>query len=93
LVKILLGTLQPSYGTIKGAGFNAFYIDQDYSVINNVLTVYQQAQQFNAGALQEHEIRIRLNRFLFSADDLDKPCIVLSGGEKVRISVFLMKLI
>lgn len=85
LVKILLGALQPSYGTIKGAGFNAFYIDQDYSVINNVLTVYQQAQQFNAGALQEHEIRIRLNRFLFSADDLDKPCIVLSGGEKMRL--------
>ena len=85
MVKILLGALQPSYGTIKRAGFNAFYIDQDYSVIDEVLTVYEQAQQFNTGALQEHEIRTRLNRFLFSADDLDKLCIALSGGEKMRL--------
>ncbi|MCG8384447.1 MAG: ATP-binding cassette domain-containing protein, partial [Cytophagales bacterium] len=35
--------------------------------------------------LQEHEIKIRLNRFLFVKDYWDKPCSVLSGGEKMRL--------
>jgi len=61
------------------------YIDQDYSLINNALSVYEQAQQYNSGILQEHEIKIRLNRFLFGKSDWDKPCSVLSGGEKMRL--------
>jgi ATPase subunit of ABC transporter with duplicated ATPase domains len=35
--------------------------------------------------LQEHDIRMRLNRFLFSQNDLDKSCNSLSGGEKMRL--------
>jgi ATPase subunit of ABC transporter with duplicated ATPase domains len=35
--------------------------------------------------LQEHEIKIRLNRFLFTREHWDKPCAVLSGGEKMRL--------
>jgi len=35
--------------------------------------------------LQEHEIKIRLNRFLFSKEDWDKSCNTLSGGEKMRL--------
>jgi ATPase subunit of ABC transporter with duplicated ATPase domains len=63
----------------------AIYIDQDYSLINNKLSVYEQAEEFNSGALQEHDIKIRLNRFLFTREDWDKPCIALSGGEKMRL--------
>jgi ATPase subunit of ABC transporter with duplicated ATPase domains len=47
--------------------------------------VYEQAQKFNSAALQEHEVKIRLNRFLFSKEDWDKPCGILSGGEKMRL--------
>jgi ATPase subunit of ABC transporter with duplicated ATPase domains len=47
--------------------------------------VYEQAQQFNTAALQEHEIKIRLHRFLFTKEDWDKPCAVLSGGERMRL--------
>jgi ATPase subunit of ABC transporter with duplicated ATPase domains len=47
--------------------------------------VYEQAQKFNTSALQEHEIKIRLNRFLFIKDDWDKFCSSLSGGEKMRL--------
>ncbi len=61
------------------------YIDQDYSLLDNKLKVYEQAQQFNVSALQEHEIKIRLNRFLFAKDDWDKPCSALSGGERMRL--------
>jgi ATPase subunit of ABC transporter with duplicated ATPase domains len=54
-------------------------------LIDNSLSVYQQAQQFNSGALQEHDIKIRLNRFLFTKEYWDKPCKALSGGEKMRL--------
>lgn len=33
----------------------------------------------------EHELKTRLNRFLFTKDDWDKTCSALSGGEKMRL--------
>lgn len=85
LIRILLGQILPSQGTIDRSDFKHIYMDQDYSLIDNHLTVYEQAQKFNSGALQEHEIKIRLNRFLFAKDYWDKPCAALSGGEKMRL--------
>lgn len=85
VIKIILGELEPLAGTIDRAAINAIYIDQDYSLIDNKLNVYEQAQQFNSGALQEHDIKIRLNRFLFTKDYWSKPCKALSGGEKMRL--------
>lgn len=85
LIKMILGKLQPQSGTINHADVKAIYIDQDYSLIDNHLSVYEQAQQYNSGALQEHDIKIRLNRFLFTKEYWDKPCSALSGGEKMRL--------
>lgn len=85
LIKIMLGVLQPGTGTIDRAAVKTVYIDQDYSLIDNTLTVYEQAQQSNSGILQEHEIKIRLSRFLFTKEYWDKPCSSLSGGEKMRL--------
>ncbi|MCE7057049.1 ATP-binding cassette domain-containing protein [Algoriphagus sp. AGSA1] len=85
LIKIILGQLETQTGTVYRADNKAVYIDQDYSLIDNQLKVYEQAQQFNVSSLQEHEIKIRLNRFLFTKDDWDKPCSALSGGEKMRL--------
>lgn len=85
LIKMILGQLQPKVGVIEKADFKAIYIDQDYSLIDQTLSVYEQAQQFNSGTLQEHDVKIRLNRFLFAKDDWDKPCSALSGGEKMRL--------
>lgn len=85
LIKIILGELVPGQGSIYRADNQSVYIDQDYSLIDNTLTVYQQAQRFNSTSLQEHEVKTRLNRFLFGKDDWDKSCTVLSGGEKMRL--------
>jgi ATPase subunit of ABC transporter with duplicated ATPase domains len=49
------------------------------------MKVYDMAQSFNHSGLQEHEIKIRLNRFLFSKDTWDKSCMFLSGGERMRL--------
>jgi len=35
--------------------------------------------------LQEHDIKTRLNRFLFTKEYWDKPCKALGGGEKMRL--------
>ncbi|TNE81354.1 MAG: ABC-F family ATP-binding cassette domain-containing protein [Bacteroidetes bacterium] len=87
LIKLLLGELVPQHGKLVRAPFHAVYIDQDYSLLNKELSVYQQAQIFNQSALQEHEVKIRLSRFLFSQEYWDKPCSHLSGGEKMRLSL------
>ena len=51
------------------------------------LNLYEQAQQFNINRLEEHEVKIRLDRFLFSRDEWDKTCECLSGGEKMRLMI------
>ncbi|WP_045459705.1 ribosomal protection-like ABC-F family protein [Sporocytophaga myxococcoides] len=85
LIKIILGEIKPLIGTIYKADCKTVYIDQEYSIIDNDFSVYEQAQTFNSTSLQEHEVKIRLNRFLFTKDDWDKSCSVLSGGEKMRL--------
>lgn len=85
LIKMILGYLAPTTGALSSQAGKTVYIDQDYSLINNQLTVYDQAQVFNHSALQEHEIKIRLTRFLFTKEYWDKPCSTLSGGEKMRL--------
>lgn len=85
LIRMMLGELHPTSGTLDRATVKTIYIDQDYSLINNTLSVYEQAQQFNSGALQEHDIKIRLNHFLFTREYWDKSCRALSGGEKMRL--------
>lgn len=87
LIKLILGELQATTGHVYRADARSAYIDQDYSLINNSLTVYEQAQQFNSSTLQEHEIKTRLNRFLFTKESWEKPCIALSGGERLRLTL------
>ena len=85
LLQIILGIVQPVIGKIYRAKNRAVYIDQDYSLINNGLTVYEQAQRFNYSAMEEHWIKTCLDRFLFAKEDWEKPCSVLSGGERMRL--------
>lgn len=85
LIKIITGKTGVKTGTVYLAESKSVYIDQDYSLIDNQLKVYEQVQQLNVSALQEHELKTRLNRFLFTKDDWDKSCCALSGGEKMRL--------
>lgn len=85
LIRMILGRLEPQSGSIVRAGSETIYMDQDYSLIDDALSVYEQAQAYNSGALQEHEVKVRLNRFLFTSAYWDKPCKALSGGEKMRL--------
>lgn len=84
-IKLILEELKPKIGSLKITDCEMIYIDQDYSLINNDITVYQQAQQSNYSGLEEHDIKMRLNRFLFAQSHWDKPCRYLSGGERMRL--------
>ena len=85
LVKIITNQLKPQTGAAYIAENRSVYIDQDYSLIRNDLTVYAQAEHFNTSSLTEGEVKSRLNRFLFTKEDWDKQCAVLSGGERMRL--------
>lgn len=74
-------------GSIFRTPVTITYIDQEYSIISNNATVYEQAQQYNHNNIEEHEVKIRLNRYLFGKDTWDKPCHTLSGGEKMRLTL------
>ncbi|MDR0368434.1 MAG: ATP-binding cassette domain-containing protein, partial [Bacteroidales bacterium] len=85
LIRLISGEREPTCGSLFRADNKILYIDQEYSLISSRLNVYEQTQAFNNSALQESEIKTRLNRFLFSKDVWNKPCAVLSGGEKMRL--------
>ncbi|ASW74412.1 ABC transporter ATP-binding protein [Chryseobacterium piperi] len=85
LIKLLLGNLKPFAGEIRKADFNVIYIDQEYSLIDKTLTIYEFAQKFNDHGLQESEVKTLLSRFLFGKETWDKKGEVLSGGERLRL--------
>lgn len=86
LVGLITGRLAPSEGAIERAEFSSIYIDQEYALIRNDLTVYAQAEQYNSQQLPEHEVKMLLSRYLFPHDSWEKPCAKLSGGEKMRLA-------
>ncbi len=65
---------------------HCLYLDQEYSCIDNELTVYEQLQSCNHRK-PEHEIKMLLHRFLFTATTWDKKCRNLSGGEKMKLAL------
>lgn len=76
LLKLIGGELKTSF----------VYLDQEYSLISNERTILQQAEHFNHRHLPEHELKTILNRYLFPSSAWNKPCRLLSGGEKMRLA-------
>jgi len=86
LIKLILGQLVPSEGSLLRTDFEYLYIDQEYSLIDDSLTVYEQVVKFNSRHFLEHELKTLLHRFLFTVDMWDKTCDKLSGGEKMKLT-------
>ena len=57
----------PSQGVLSRAEFKYIYLNQEYSIIHNGLTILEQAETFNNRNLPEHEIKTILSRYLFPA--------------------------
>ncbi|MCH3995739.1 MAG: ATP-binding cassette domain-containing protein [Prevotella sp.] len=84
-VRLLLGELKPTEGKIVKSHFSYAYLDQECSRLNRPGTVLELAEQYNAGHLPDHEVKLRLNRALFPKETWDKCCRDLSGGERMRL--------
>ncbi|GAB3512826.1 ABC-F family ATP-binding cassette domain-containing protein [Emticicia fontis] len=85
LLKLITGALEPLAGEIYRADFKYLYVDQNYSIINNQLTVFEQTQQFNERHLPEHELKMLLIYHQFPKELWDRKCVGLSGGEKMKL--------
>lgn len=85
LLKLLVGELQPRVGEVLKTDFSYLFLDQEYSKVNSSQCVLELAQAYNYHHLLDHEIKMRLHRALFPKEMWDKPCQVLSGGERMRL--------
>lgn len=87
LLKLIYGTLQTTDGKInRRDGLNIMYLDQEYSCIDDELTVYGLLEVCGSNR-PEHELKMLLNRFLFTSSMWDKKCGTLSGGEKMKLAL------
>lgn len=87
LLKLITGALQPTGGEMfRREALNILYLDQEYSCLDNNLTVYGQLEACGSNK-PEHELKMLLNRFLFTSTTWDKKCGSLSGGEKMKLAL------
>ena len=87
LLKLITGSLRPTNGEMfRNEALSILYLDQEYSCLDNDLTVYGQLEACNSKR-PEHELKMLLNRFLFTSSTWDKKCGSLSGGEKMKLAL------
>ena len=86
-VKTLMDLVPPLSGSFMyGHQIEVGYFDQQLAQFSSGKTVLEELWD-EYPDLDRTEIRSVLGRFLFSADDVFKTVDVLSGGEKVRLSL------
>jgi len=87
LLKIITRVLTPAEGSYNSAPFSYFYLDQNYSMIDPKLSVYEQIQEHNNRRLEEDELKELLAYSQFTPATFDKKCAGLSGGERMKLSL------
>ncbi len=91
LLKLITGELIPSEGKINLHSSNFAFLDQNVSILERELTVYENLKKYSdknsKTKIPEHELRIKLARFLFRGEDAFKKAKYLSGGEKMRAGI------
>lgn len=85
LIQLLIGELRPTLGEVRRGEFSYIYLDQQYKQVHVEKTILELAREYNRNHLQDHEIKLRLNRALFPSETWDKSCQILSGGERMRL--------
>ena len=87
LLRLIAGVRRPGEGrVVLGHKVVPGYQSQEFAeTIPPEASVLEIAKRAAPGAT-ERDLRTRLGSFGFSADDVAKPCGVLSGGEKIRLA-------
>ncbi len=86
LLKLIAGEATPDVGTVTvGASVKlGYYAQHAMELLDGALTVLEQLQHAYPRASQG-SLRNLLGAFGFTGDEVDKPCRVLSGGERARV--------
>ena len=89
LLKLLSGHLVPQSGRVViGHRIIIGYQAQEFSdLLNDELSVYDAVRQMLPAAASLASVANVLGSFGFSGDAMNKPCGVLSGGEKIRLQM------
>ena len=90
LAKIITRQLAITEGELSIADFNHLYLDQEYSMLNNALTVFEQVEKFNSRSLTEQELKDILHYHHLPHTAWVRPCHALSGGEKMKLTLCCM---
>jgi ATP-binding cassette, subfamily F, member 3 len=86
-LKTITGEIEPLDGGLTwGANVNLDYFDQELARLNNSAIVFDEMATA-APRATEGELRGYLARFLFTGDDIYKPVVALSGGERSRLAL------
>jgi ATP-binding cassette subfamily F protein uup len=89
LLKLLVGQLQPTEGTVKVGQLTRFnYVDEGRLQLNDELTVLDEAAdgtEFVQWGESKISVRSYLKRFLFADERITTQVKYLSGGERSRL--------
>lgn len=83
LFRAVLGELSPAHGALYIGVARIGILDQQVSLLRDDLSLLDNLRLASPDT-PEHELRIRLGRFLFWGDEVTKIVRVLSGGERMR---------
>jgi len=90
LLRMLAGVDPPDTGDVHaGHGLRLGYYAQEHENLDIDRSVLENMKSA-APDLGETDVRKVLGSFLFSGDDVAKPALVLSGGEKTRLSLAML---
>lgn len=92
LIKTIMGTLEPLEGTYSFyKKIKIGYFEQNQKTLDESLTVMQTIHNLYPMKTL-YEVRSDIAKVLFTGEDAYKQVSVLSGGEKVRLSILLLML-
>src|SRR5271168_4878887 len=91
LLKLVTGTTAPDTGsvTLGGSVKMAYFAQHAMDLLDGDATVFETLDSVFPHAGQG-ALRTLAGAFGFSGDEIEKPCRVLSGGEKARLVMALM---
>ena len=91
LLKIIVGLLKPQKGSIfLGPSVRAAYFDQEHQLLDGNRSLVDEIHY--SFDLSIEESKSKLARFLFFAEDVNRPIHSLSGGERGRLSLLKLTL-
>ncbi len=88
LLRMIAGELTHDAGSIRtGQGVKVGYYAQHHADTLDLGASVQDVVQRASPATPVSRVRAMLGAFMFRGDDVDKPCKVLSGGERARVAL------